>query len=254
MGYLFGIAAVILLYSISTKQSAGDSASKADAGAAMGPPGKPLPDFVRKAIEDAQATKEDLQKASELAAEAGFPKLQLALAARANGAKQLIPCPWKDVTSSEWTRFCSVIANGHKAGDVNPKGFFGIFQIGVRRLVDLGVMSNPITRNVNDDNGQSSRIWQGTWCKTSEKKFLNDPQEQYRLFVKSMELYRGIISEKYTKVLNLDIDGKPATLSGLLALSHTAGSEGMYKWLTQGEIRNKFAWVTQAYHKANGIF
>jgi hypothetical protein len=257
MGYLFGIAAIILLYSIRTKP---DSSQRTDSGNARdngagGPNASPLPDFVRKVIEDAGASKPDLLGAAEQAQEAGYPKLALALKARADGAKQLIPSPWKEITDSAWTRFCSVIADGHKAGTVNPKGFFGIFQLGVRRLVDLGIMANPKSRNIVDPSNpsQHTRIWEGRWVKPQEQ-FLSDPQMQYKLFVKSMELYRNIISEKYSKVIGLDIDGKPATLSGLLALAHTAGSEGMHKWLTTGSIRNKFTWVTEAYHKTNGIF
>lgn len=251
MGYLLGIAAIILLYSIGGKKSQGALAPKSDSTGALPP--SSLTDFVRQVIEDQGASKADLLKAADQAKEAGYPKLAIALKARAEGAKQLIPSPWGDVTGSAWTRFCSVIANGHKAGTVNPKGFFGIFQIGVRRLVDLGIMANPKSRNITDPNGTTTRIWEGKWVQPQEQ-FLADPQYQYKLFVKSMELYRNIISEKYKKVIGLNIEGQPATMSGLLALCHTAGSEGMYKWLTNGNLRTKFTWVTEAYKKANGIF
>jgi len=256
MGYFFGIAAIILLYSIRTKPDASAPVSDTSgASASSEPPKAPLPDFVRKVIEDIGASKDDLNTAATLSEEVGYPKLALALRARANGAKQLIPSPWKEVTDAAWTRFCSAIADGHKAGTVNPRGFYGIFQLSVRRLCDLGVMSNPKSRTVADPTNPTgkSRVWEGQWNTTPEA-FLSDPQAQYNVFLKSMELYRNIIGEKYMKVLGLEIDGKQATMSGLLALAHNAGSEGMYKWLMDGELRNKFTWVTEAYHKANGIF
>lgn len=249
MGIVFGIATVLLLVALSDKSK---QDVKVSTTGSWSPPA--LPHFVGEIIRDPNASKDDLAKAALQAKEAGYPKLAQALAKRITGGKNLIKSPWRDVSDSAWTRFASSISNGHKPTDISPKGFFGLFQLGVRRLVDLGVMTNPKSRSLRDQKtGATIRIWQGTWL-IPEDKFLADPETQYKLFTKSMELYRSIVAEKYKQVLGLNIDGKTATLSGLLALAHSAGSEGMHKWLTNGDIRKKFTWVTDAYHKSNGIF
>lgn len=243
MGIVFGIAAVLLLVALAGKEDRGAPAKQTDSSQG------PLPPFVKQIIVNRNASKDDLGRAALEAKEAGYPKLASALARRITGSKDnLIKSPWNDISDAAWTRFCRVIANGHEPASISPKGFYGIFQLGVRRLCDLGVLRNPRS---STENGK--RVWRGTWL-VPQDKFLSDPALQYKLFSKSMELFRNIISEKYAQVIGLDIEGKPATLSGLLALAHTAGSEGMYKWLMNGDIRNKFKWVTEAYNKANGIF
>lgn len=217
---------------------------------------QPLPDFVKKVVADKSATPNDLAKASIMAADAGYPMLANSLAKRVNveGGKVAIPSPWDDVTSAAWTRFCSVITGKHKIDYVNPRGFFGLFQMSVRRLCDLGAMSMPHSRNVREEDGQIVRIWEATWI-VPKDEFFSNPRLQYEYFCKSMELYRNIVSEKYGKVIGLEVfPGRPATLSGLLAVAHQAGSEGMRKWLTNSDIRKKFSWVTTAYNTANEIF
>jgi hypothetical protein len=209
---------------------------------------KDLPENVRVAMTNPAASRGELEAAARAAEGAGYPQLAQALRKRAESAGLLIPSPWKDVTSAKWTRFCAVMAIGKKPTFINEKGFFGLFQLSVRRLCDLGVMTSPKSRNT-----PAGRIWEGEWI-ISKEKFLTDPTMQYELFGKSLDLYRNIIAEKYKQVLGLNIEGQPATLSGLLALCHTAGSEGMYKWLTEKTLRTKFTWVTEAYNRANEIF
>ncbi len=251
MGIVFGIAAVVLLIALASKKQ---EEPKTTAKGLLEAPSQPLPEFVRKVLSQAgRATKDDLLRAAEQAENAGYTKLADALKARASGARKLIHSPWKEITSAAWTRFTRVMAHDNKPTSINPKGFYGMFQMSVRRLVDLGAMANPKSRTVTAPDGKTIRVWEGTWV-IPRDKFLSDPQLQYQLFERSMELYRNILAEKYKQVLGLDIEGKPATLSGLLALAHTAGSEGMHKWLTNKNIRRKFHWVTKAYHKANGIF
>jgi len=259
MGIVLGIAAIVLVVALTRRDGRGMSTSTLGYSVTSSSlPNeitmtKPLPSFTSKVINDLSASRDDLVKAAQLAYGAGYPQLASALFKRSETASQLIESPWKDVTSAAWTRFANSIVSGNKPTSMNPKGFFGMFQTSVRRLADLGVMSNPRSKNIQLGSGQIARIWQGDWILPKEK-FLTDPGMQYRYFAKSMELYRSIIMEKYKQVIGLDVDGGPATLSGLLTLAHMAGSEGMYKWLSGREIRRKFSWVTEAYRKANGIF
>lgn len=259
MGIVLGIAAVVLVMALARRGGGVSSTSTLGHSISWEPFSgdftmtRPLPSFTSKVIGDLSASRDDLVKAALLARGAGYPQLAAALVERSKTTGQLIESLWKDVTSAAWTRFASSIVGDNKPTTINPKGFFGMFQLSVRRLSDLGVMSNPRSKNIQLTNGQVARIWQGDWIVPREK-FLTDPGMQYRYFAKSMELYRSIIMEKYKQVIGLDISGGPATLSGLLALAHVAGSEGMYKWLSGKEIRRKFPWVTEAYRKTNGIF
>lgn len=251
MPIVLGIAAVVLLFALT---KTGEGASTPSVKGALPPkaPSAPLPPFVRKVLVQRGAPRDDLIRAAELAEKSGYPKLATALRSRTTEAKELIPSPWKDVTSAAWTRFVRVMTAGRPPTAENPRGLFGMFQIPVRRLVDLGVMADPKSKMVKTEKGQM-RVWEGTWIIPKEK-FLGDPKLQYEVFLRSMELYRSIIAEKYKPVIGMAIEGgKPATLSGLLALAHTSGA-GMHKWLTNGTIRSKFTWVTDAYRKANGIF
>lgn len=237
MGIVLGLAAIILVVALTTGQSQ-----------ASAPTGPGIPEFVRKVMADVSASREDLLRAADEAEKAGYPQLAQALRQRAQALADSIPSPWKDVSSPAWTRFCALIVGKNKPTSISPKGFFGLFQMSVRRLVDLGIMSNPKSKQV-----ETFRVWSGDWV-VPQEKFMTDPNLQYRMFGKSMDLYRNIISEKFKQVLGLNIEGKPATLSGLLALSHMASSEGMHKWLTDGTIRTKFTWATDAYNRTNGIF
>jgi len=251
MGIVFGIAAVLLLVALSGKKN--EAASDKD-GKQKDTTQGALPSFVRQIIVNRNASKDDLARAALEAKNAGYPQLAQALAKRITEGKSLITSPWKDVSDGAWTRFARVISNGKKPDDIKTKGFYGMFDLGVRRLVDLGVMRDPVCSTATDPKtGAAIRIWRGQWVMPQEK-FLADPKLQYDLFCKSMELYRNIIAEKYKQVLGLDINGQKATLSGLLALAHSCGAEGMYKWLTNPEMRERFTWVTNAYNRANGIF
>lgn len=250
---ILGIAAVLIALALAGERK---GAAKSVTGF-LSPVKTNLPEFVKRVVVDLDATPEELRRASLLAHEHGYPQLGLALQKRselagASGTK--IPSPWKDVSDSAWTRFATAVAEGHAVSEVNPRGFFGIFQLGVRRLCDLSVMSSPRSRNEKGADGQNIRIWEGTWL-ISKENFFSDAKLQYDLFAKSMELYRNVIAEKYKQVVGLEIfPGQKATLSGLLGIAHMAGSEGMHKWLTQSDIRQKFSWVTEAFKKTNGIF
>jgi len=203
-----------------------------------------VPEFVRKVIADSNASRDDLLQAAKLSDESGYPQLGEVLRQKAEGAKKLIESPWKDVTSSAWTRFASTVAGPYKVNSINPKGMFGLFQLTVRRLTDLGIMSEP-----KKTNG----AWTGTWVVPMEK-FLTDATLQYATFARSMDLYRAIIAEKYKQVIGATLEGKLITLSGLLAVAHMAGAEGLGKWIVDPEQRKRFEHVTAAYKQATGIF
>lgn len=157
----------------------------------------------------------------------------------------VIPSPFADVTATLWTKFVQAMASAKRPFNfVSPKGFYGIFAMGVRRLVDLKVMKDP--RKVGT-------VWQGTWV-IPQAEFLGSATIQYTTFGKSMLLYRKVIDAKYAKIIGATVEGKKASLSGLLAAAHVAGGAGLGRWLTDPAYRKKFQHVTAAYLKTTGIF
>jgi hypothetical protein len=218
-------------------------------GKARGEPLDRLPEWVQKVIANPHATKTELELAAEWARTNGYPKLAEALDERARTARQtrpLIESPWKDISSDKWTDFARVMG-GNPVDYVSPKNYYGIFALGVRRLVDLGIMTNP------RKEGPPPGIWQGDWAIPKEE-FLAQPRLQYNAFAKSMAAYRKLVEVKYPQAVGTVFDGQKATLSGLLAVAHNAGGEGLGRWLANDPPREKFPATNQAYRKANGIF
>jgi hypothetical protein len=82
---------------------------------------------------------------------------------------------------------------------------------------------------------------------------LADPLIQYRIFVASMRRYRSQVLAEHRSAIGTEIEGKPATLSGLLAVAHHAGP-ALASWLTSAEDRRRFAKTTAAYGRTTGVF
>ena len=159
-----------------------------------------------------------------------------------------IPSPWKDVPSAAWTKFVKAMGD-RKTKDVDPRYRLGIFGIGARRLVDLGIMKNPKKTTWKDQKG----VWLAEWLPPhSEEKFLSSPEAQYRSFMASMIDYRRSINQQFAdKPAPKPVSGKRVSLSGLLAVAHHAGMGGLGKWLS-GERRVPA--TTKAFESAAEIF
>lgn len=162
-------------------------------------------------------------------------------------AATVIPSPWSDVTGAAWTKFVKVIAGNRPFSYASTNNFFGAFGFGVRRLCDIGIMKDP--------KKSSPTVWTGTWV-TPKATFLGSPTVQYNALAKSMVSYRTAVIGKtdVKKVIGTTIEGKKATLSGLLAVAHMAGGNGMVSWLADPTARQKRTYVTTAYKNATGIF
>jgi hypothetical protein len=208
-----------------------------------------LPDSVKQTIiKKGKATKTELMLAGETASRAGFTLLGGALLDKAEEAPDTAPIegvssPIEAITPQQWNEFVEKMRTGELGSE--GKGRFGAFQIGVRRLVDFGLMGNP--------QKLADGTWTGTWIYPKEK-FLKNPKIQYKVFERSMVAYRKVIMEKFLKAINSQVQGRAATMSGLLAVAHFAGSQGLEKWLSSQELRRKFKATTNAYLSANNIF
>lgn len=83
------------------------------------------------------------------------------------------------------------------------------------------------------------------------------PDAQLGWFKKSVLDYIPVILDRHDADFNqpgFALNGKPVTLSGLLALAHLAGIEGMTSWLSNDRDKAKFKATTAAFNAANGLF
>ena len=192
-------------------------------------------------------TKTELELAASSATVAGYARLGDALLERAKTAPDTqkfhnLQSPLPEVSGDAWNKFVKLMATG-KPEDAD-KGRYGIFGMGTRRLVDFGLMSMP--------EKQADGSWRGTWVMKPER--FAAPPLQYKVFERSMAGFHRQILDRYRDAVRTKLDGVPATMSGLLAVAHFAGIEGLGKWLASPKMREKFKATSAAYQKTNGIF
>jgi hypothetical protein len=153
-----------------------------------------------------------------------------------------------EASDEQWTRFVRLMQTGDVAA-VTPTGQLGIFQTRVKRLQDLG-----LARDVRRVAGDGGARWTATFRPPlTLARLLSDPMLQYRIFVASMRRYRSDVLEGHRDALGTEIEGKRATLSGLLAVAHHAGP-ALGSWLANPEDRRRFAKTTTAYGRTTGVF
>jgi hypothetical protein len=152
------------------------------------------------------------------------------------------------LTRKQWLDFLKAATCGNPR-TVSPSFRLGVFGLTVRRLCDLGAMTNP--RVIHFEGRQ---VFDADWIRPSNlKHFQNAPMLQYRLFTDSIKRYGE--SPEVSEAIGQTIDGQKVTQSGALMVAHRAGLPGMASWLTDPTIRQRFSDNTTAFFaKANGIF
>jgi hypothetical protein len=132
---------------------------------------------------------------------------------------------------------------------ISPNFRLGVFGFSVRRLCDLGAMTEPRVIKY-----QGKQVWDAHWINPANlKNFQSAPMLQYRLFTESIKDYFSIptINSAIGKI----IDNCTVTLSGALMVAHRAGLPGFESWMNDSTVRRKFADNTTAFfERANGIF
>ncbi|HVZ70922.1 MAG TPA: hypothetical protein VHJ20_00990 [Polyangia bacterium] len=219
---------------------------------------QPLVDYVRRSLELEEPEEID-RRANELTV-IGYAKTADHLRERAAtlraarwrgrppGASFTYRSPIPEASDEQWARFVRLMQTGQLAA-VTPSGQLGLFQTRVKRLQDLG-----LARDVRRVPGEGAARWTATFKPPlTLARLLSDPLLQYRVFAASMRRYRGEILERHRDALGKEIEGKPATLSGLLAVAHHAGP-GLASWLTNPEDRRRFQKTTAAYGQTTGVF
>lgn len=217
---------------------------------------QPLVDYVRRSLEIDDADEVD-RRADELMG-AGYAKTadhlrERAAVLRARTRRPRLPVvshrsPIPEASDEQWTRFARLMQTGDLAA-VTPTGQIGIFQTRVKRLQDLG-----LARDVRRVAGDGGARWKATFRPPlTLARLLSDPLLQYRIFAASMRRYRSDVLERHRDAIGTEIEGKRATLSGLLAVAHHAGP-ALGSWLTNPEDRRRFAKTTAAYGRTTGVF
>lgn len=205
--------------------------------------------IIRQVKDKVPPTKTELEVASEAATSAGFTMLGEELSKKADEAPETIgkkvglPSPIQGVSDDAWTGFVRKMKVGNPE-DIDDKGNVGMFGMTVRRLTDLGIFKDP---------KKVGGVWNANW-QVPKQQLLSSPNLQYKLFEKSMLGHVGFIKNKLDKGIGIQIQGKKSTLSGLLAVAHRAGAEGMKNWVSSPEQQAKFPGTTALYLSMNGIF
>lgn len=155
--------------------------------------------------------------------------------------------PFKQIPTPNWSKFVKFMAKGQE-GTITPGGRYGLFLFSVRRLSDLGLVTN-----VKRGTYQGQTVWTGTWVPPySEGVFMRSARLQYRAFIQSMRLYaqKYVAARKQQPAL-FNINGEPLTLSGFLAFAHLVGFLGAINSLKSKKIKPDTLAVVR---KSNGIF
>lgn len=164
------------------------------------------------------------------------------------GAAGEYESPIPEASASQWTRFVRLMQVG-APGDVTPSGQVGLFGTRFKRLEDLGLV-REVRRQARDRKVE----WAGRWTTSlSLDQFLSNPLLQYRAFAASMKRYRAEILERHGAALGQEIEGRRATLSGLLAVAHHAGP-ALASWIANAADRRRFGKTTAAYSRTTGVF
>jgi hypothetical protein len=216
----------------------------------------PLVDFVKQSM--------DLEDAAEIARRAdvlegiGYERTashlrEHATRLRAGRPRRQAPLrfrsPIPEASDEQWARFVRLMQVGDVAA-VTPTGQVGIFQTRLKRLEDLGLVRS--VRRVQHAGAAPS--WSATFRPPlTLARLLSDPLLQYRIFVVSMKRYRDEVLARHRDAIGKEIEGKPATLSGLIAVSQHAGP-ALGSWLASEADRKRFKHTTAAYGRTTGVF
>ena len=154
-----------------------------------------------------------------------------------------LPSELPNVSDAAWTAFALTM----KVADVkavSDSGSLGMFEMRPRRLGDLGLM-----KNVKPGNTRITKHmrWTGEWvAPLSEKKFLASAELQYRAFARSMQNYlTGILDG------SIDSSNVELSLSGMLAVLHRCGPNGLSVWANE---ENRFPETAELVAAVDGIF
>lgn len=150
-------------------------------------------------------------------------------------------------TNRQWELFISIVDNGNPKY-VSTTPHLGRFEMSVRRLCDLGFMTNPKRFRRVD-----RLVWSADWVPPySLAGFLQNTEWQRNAFLLSMSGYAK--TPALTSLVGYEVEGEQVTFSGVLAVAHRAGENGAISWFINPKDRRKFAKTTELFKRANRVF
>ena len=168
-----------------------------------------------------------------------------ALGTGRRGLTMLPESPVRGIVIIRWRRFHRLMARHPRGYDLS--GHLGAWGMNARSLHDAGLVDAPKKVTVGRDVG----VWSGEWrAPLTKGKFLASLPLQSRAF----ELATQKLVPTATPLVGTLVDGKPASLSGLLGVGHMAGAAGVVDWVKNPASRKKFAKTTETFNLTNGIF
>lgn len=176
----------------------------------------------------------------------GFVVGRISKADRARAAATAGRSPISGIDIAGWEELVAKMAVADKR-HVGKKGKLGAFQMDARRLADVGAM----TKAWKGQRGTEQGAWVGQWRQgLTEAAFLGSMPLQYAVFVRSMRA----AAPKVSPLVGIAVDGKVATLSGLLGVSHVAGERGVEGFVRDPVVRTRFPSTAEVFSRTNGIF
>ena len=163
--------------------------------------------------------------------------------------------PWPDISAAQWARFLIAMKAG-PPDTVAPKGNLGMFWYDPRRLEDMRVLQSVRSNNGRRVGAFRPPMTQEAWLR---------PDVQIAIFARDLQRIRRLLEAKppsgsaATDAIGQAHAGRIATLSGLLAVAHTAGPAKVLSWLASEDDdrsgdKARFSSTTYAYLRATGIF
>lgn len=83
---------------------------------------------------------------------------------------------------------------------------------------------------------------------------LPDGADEHEAFTRVSRLLAASLLRAHTASIGTEIEGVPASLSGLMAAARAAGLGGLKTWSASAAERARFSDTTAAFKRANGIF
>jgi hypothetical protein len=154
------------------------------------------------------------------------------------------------VFNLKWTKFLYSVVRD--VSDVS-NGHVGYFFFSWTRLVTLKLATNL---RKEDKPGETRKVWTADLVPPPTlDEFLASSKLQYDAFVKSvLDYLPALTSPRFAVFVGKELEGKRVTLSGLLAVAHAAGIDGLKSWLANPTDREKYPNTTAAFIKSTEIF
>lgn len=247
-GILFSLGLLIALFAAASRAHAAENEQKKL-------PAPSPADNVRKIVASDDPRK--IAAAAVAVHASGNKPLAAALAAKAKQVQAkktpaaAYTSPFTAVADEPWNAWVMAL-RGSNPKAITPTYHLGLFGMGMPRLVDLKLATNPRQEMVN-----GRKVWIADWIPALQPgpdKFLADADLQYRVFVKAVNDDFAAIKKEIPDWASKEVGGAKVTPSGLLAVAHRAGFGNLKKWLADPKVQQQFPQTTELFHKLNGIF